>query len=131
MPDSPVSAFKPERGNGQITAMRLPSNESEDNPEDLEAELPMEVKIWVQKGWTVTPSHRKGIVITKPKAMLMRTKIALALGTVGVIFTFAGVLWLELGASLLLLGFLDYRVLTKVPTKFFPGEGEKQRMLER
>jgi len=111
--------------------MLLPSKDSEVDPEDLEAELPMEVKIWVQKGWTVTPSQRKGIVITKPKAMLMRTKMALALGTVGVIFTFAGTLWLELGASLLLLGFLDYRILTKVPTKFFPADGEKKRMLER
>jgi hypothetical protein len=111
--------------------MLLPSKDSENDPEDLEAELPMEVKVWVQKGWTVTPSHRKGIVITKPKTMLVRTKLALALGTIGVLFTYAGLFWLEVGASLLLLGFLDYRVLTKVPTKFFPAEGEKKRMLER
>jgi hypothetical protein len=91
----------------------------------------MEVQIWVGKGWVVTPSHRKGIVITKPKAMLFRTKVLLTLGTIGVLLTFAGLIWLELGASLLLVGFLDYRVLTKIPTKFFPAEGEKKRMMER
>jgi hypothetical protein len=108
--------------------MLLPSKDPEDAPEER---LPTEVQIWVQKGWTVVPSHRKGIVITKPKAMLARTKVVLALGTVGVVLTFAGMLWLKLGASLLLLGFLDYKVLTKVPTKFFPADGEKQRMMER
>ena len=91
----------------------------------------MEVKIWVEKGWVVAPSHRKGFVITQPKTMRFRTKVMLTLGTIGVLLTFAGMHWLELGICLLLLGFLDYKVLTKVPTKFFPADGEKKRMMER
>lgn len=107
--------------------MRI-ANES-DEPE----ELPLEVQLWISRGWTVLPTERRGLVLAGPKEMKGRTKFLIFLGIVLLalaFFPFRGA-WPWLGAVFLAVAVLDYKFATRPPTKFFPADGEKKRAMER
>lgn len=109
--------------------MRI-GNKSEEEPKE---EIPLEVQLWLSRGWTVLPAKREGIVLSGPKEMRGRTKLLIFIGIVLLAMVFApvGPLWPGLGVAFLLVAFLDYKFGTQPPTKFFPAVGEKQRSLER
>jgi hypothetical protein len=102
-------------------------------PEEVPEELPLEVQLWLSRGWTVIKTERRGIVLTGQKAMSGRSKFLIAAGVVLLALAFfplPSILpWS--GAVLLVLAVLDYKFVTKPPTKFFPADGEKKRTLER
>ena len=106
---------------------------TKDEPDEPENELPLEVQLWISRGWTVLPTERRGIVLSGKKAMLGRTKFLLFLGIVLfalVFFPFRGA-WPLIGAVFIGLAVVDYKFVTRPPTKFFPAEGEKKRSMER
>ena len=102
-------------------------------PEEPEEELPLEVQLWLNKGWTIIPTQRRGIVLSGQKSMKGRSKFLIGLGVILLALVFAPlpsiVPWT--GAVLIGLAILDYKFATKPPTKFFPADGEKKRTLER
>jgi hypothetical protein len=101
-----------------------------DEPEE---EIPLEVQLWLSRGWTVIPSERRGIVLSGPKEMKGRTKFVIFLGVLLValvFFSFRGS-WPWLGVAFIAVAVLDYKFATKPPTKFFPADGEKKRSMER
>jgi hypothetical protein len=106
--------------------MRI-SNQPEEEPE----EIPLEVQLWLSRGWTIIKTERRGIVLTGHKVMGGRTKLFIALGVVLLGLFYFGALWPSIGAVLLVLAVVDYKFVTKPPTKFFPADGEKKRTLER
>lgn len=102
-------------------------------PDEPEEELPLEVQLWLNKGWTIIPTERRGIVLSGQKVMRARSKILIAVGVLFLAFVFfplPKILPLS-GAVLVALGILDFKYATKPPTKFFPADGEKKRTLER
>lgn len=106
--------------------MRI-SNQSEEEPE----ELPLEVQLWVNRGWTVMQTERRGIVLSGQKKMRGRTKFLIFAGIVLLCLFHFGPMWPIIGAVLLGLSYVDFRFGTKPPTQFFPADGEKKRTLER
>ena len=106
--------------------MRI-SNQPAEEPE----ELPLEVQLWANRGWSVMKTERLGIVLTGPKQMRGRSKFFIFAGVVLLCLFHFGVMWPIIGAVLLGLSWLDFRFATKPPTKFFPTDGEKKRTLER
>jgi hypothetical protein len=108
--------------------MRI-SNEAEE-PEEA---LPLEVQLWLSRGWTVIPTERRGVVLSGPKSMKGRSKILIFLGVLLlalVFFPFGGS-WPWLGVAFIVIAVLDYKFATPPPTKFFPADGEKKRTMER
>jgi hypothetical protein len=100
-------------------------------PDEPQREIPLEVQLWISKGWTVIDTQRQGFVLVGLKTMRGRTKLLIVLGVVLLcLFRFGFRLPLA-GVLLLVVAWLDYRFLTKPPTKFFPAEGEKVRAMER
>ncbi|MFI5358287.1 MAG: hypothetical protein ACHQ4G_13220 [Opitutales bacterium] len=94
-------------------------------------EVPLEVQLWLSKGWTVLKTERVGFVLTGRKQMQGRSKFFIVVGVILLGLFHFGWIWPGLGAVLLVAAWLDYRFMTKPPTKFFPAEGEKKRTLER
>lgn len=107
--------------------MRIGGNQ----PEDEEQEIPLEVKLWLSRGWTVVKTERLGVVIEGPKEMKGRTKLLIFLGIVLICLFYFGAKWPIVGVLVILLAMVDYKFATKAPTKFFPGDGERKRALER
>jgi len=102
----------------------------DDKPEE---EIPLEVQLWLSRGWTVLETERRGIVLSGPKEMKGRTKALIVVGILLlllVFFPFRG-LWPFLGVLFLLTAVVDYKFATKPPTKFFPATGERKRSMER
>ncbi len=102
-------------------------------PDEPEEELPLEVQLWLNKGWTIIPSERRGFVLSGQKSMRTRSKIMISVGVLFLVFVFLPlpkILPLS-GAVLVALGILDFKYATKPPTKFFPADGERKRTLER
>ena len=110
--------------------MRIPSKS--DESAQPEPEIPSEVKIWLDRGWTIIPSERRGFVIEGKVRMRALDKVGLIMGA-GLLVGFPlgyklpGVL----GVIPIIGAWLDYKFKTKPPTKFFPEQGEKSRTLER
>jgi hypothetical protein len=102
------------------------------NPdEEPPREIPLEVQLWISKGWTVIDTQRRGIVLVGQKKMMGRSKFLIVLGVILLcLFHFSLRLPIA-GVLLLVAAWLDYKFLTKPPTKFFPAEGEKTRTMER
>lgn len=113
--------------------MRLSAKSDEPpRPGDADFEIPKEVQLWLSQGWTITPSERKGVVLTGEKRLRVRDKVLLVLGVIGLVFFAVGFPLLGVsGLILVALAGLDYGLNTKPPTKFFPVEGDKPRTLER
>lgn len=108
--------------------MRIGSKD--DEPEE---ELPLEVQLWLSRGWAVIPTERRGIVLNGPKEMKGRTLFLILFGLMLLalfFFSWAG-RWPFLGLAFLLLAVVDYKFATQPPTKFFPADGEKKRSMER
>jgi hypothetical protein len=101
--------------------------------EEPEEELPLEVQLWISRGWTVIPTERRGIVLSGQKEMKGRTKFLILLGIILLALVFApfSKIWPLLGAAFLVVAVLDYKFATQPPTKFFPADGEKKRSMER
>jgi hypothetical protein len=106
--------------------MRI-SNEAEE-PEE---ELPLEVQLWLSRGWTVIKTERRGIVLTGPKSMKGRTKFCIFVGVILLCLFYFGALWPGLGVAFIAIAVLDYKFATPPATKFFPADGEKKRTMER
>ena len=107
--------------------MRITSQQ----PEEAPRELPLEIQLWVSKGWTVIDTQRQGIVLQGAKEMRGRSIFLIVVGVILLcLFYFSARLPIG-GGLLLVLAWLDYRFLTKPPTKFFPAAGEKVRAMER
>ncbi len=102
-------------------------------PDEPEEELPLEVQLWLNKGWTIIPTERRGIVLSGQKSMKTRSKILIAVGVLLLSFAFLPLpkRLALVGAVLLALGILDFKYATKPQTMFFPADGEKKRTLER
>lgn len=102
-------------------------------PPDEEAprELPLEVQLWVSKGWTIIDTQRRGIVLQGEKSMRGRSIFLIAAGVILLGLFFLNLRLPLVGGLLLVVAWLDYRFLTKPPTKFFPAAGEKTRSIER
>lgn len=102
-------------------------------PDEPEEELPLEVQLWVSRGWTVIKTERLGIVLTGQKEMKGRTKFLIVFGIIllGLAFAPLPAVVPCLGAVFLVVAVLDYKFATKPPTKFFPADGDKKRTLER
>jgi hypothetical protein len=109
------------------SVMRITSQQPGETP----PEIPLEVQLWIQRGWTVMDTQRQGIVLSGQKEMRGRSKFLIVAGIILLCLFKFGVRWPILGGLLLVLAWLDYRFLTKPPTKFFPAEGEKTRTLDR
>jgi hypothetical protein len=91
------------------------------------------VKIWLDKGWVIIPSERRGYVISGEKKMRALDKIALVLGPLLIVLSFVVGYKLPaiLGVVLILAAWLDYQFNTKPPTQFFPAPGEQSRVMNR
>jgi len=101
----------------------------EKNPLD---DLPLEVKPWIDRGWKITPSERKGIVLTGEKVMSTKTKFYLVMAVLIWGLAFANFLVaLILSVLFALVAWLNHRYLTKPPTHFFPAPGDAIRTLKR
>jgi hypothetical protein len=100
-------------------------------PDEVPEELPLEVQLWLSRGWTVIKTERRGVVLTGQKTMSGRSKFFIAAGIVLLCLFHFGALWPSVGAVFLVLAVVDYKFVTKPPTKFFPADGEKKRTLER
>ena len=100
-------------------------------PEEVPEELPLEVQLWLSLGWAVMKTERRGIVLSGQKSLSGRGKFLIAAGIILLCLFYFGALWPSVGAGLLAVAWLDYRFVTKPPTKFFPADGEKKRTLER
>ena len=111
--------------------MRIPSKS--DQAESSLDEIPTEVKIWLEKGWVIIPTERRGYVISGEKKMRALDKIALTIGPLLILLSFVVRYKLPavLGVVLILAAWLDYQFNTKPPTKFFPEPGEKSRLMNR
>jgi len=109
--------------------MRI-GNKTDQEPEE---ELPLEVQLWISRGWTVIATERRGLVLSGPKEMRGRTKFLIFIGVILLALVFAplGPLWPGLGVAFLLVAMLDYKFGTPPPTKFFPADGERKRTMER
>ncbi len=95
-------------------------------------EIPLEVNLWLARGWAMIPTERKGVVLLGRKEMRKRDKVLFGLGILALGLSFAGIAFLGLtGVLLIALAGLDYWANTQAPTKFFPAEGESTRSLER
>ena len=102
-------------------------------PDEPEEEIPLEVQLWLSRGWTIIPTERRGIVLAGQKSMKGRTKFLIFLGIIllALIFTPFHGAWPWLGVAFIVVALLDYKLATKAPTKFFPADGEKKRGMER
>jgi len=111
--------------------MRIPSKA--DLAESTAETVPLEVKVWLDKGWTIIPSERRGYVLSGQKEMRNLDRFGLFIGVVllgG--FLFPGFRLLGFLGILLAGGaWIDFKLNTKAPTKFFPEPGEKPRTIER
>ena len=107
--------------------MRIGSN----NPDEPEEQIPLEVQLWINRGWTTVKTERLGTVISGPKEMKGRTKLMIVLGILLLCLFYFGALWPGIGALFIVVAVVDYKFATKAPTKFFPTDGEKKRTLER
>ena len=107
--------------------MRIGSN----NPDEPEEQIPLEVQLWLNRGWTIVKTERLGIVIVGPREMKGRTKLMIGLGVVLLCLFYFGATWPVIGAIFIFVAVVDYKFATKAPTKFFPADGEKKRSLER
>ncbi len=101
------------------------------SPEPDDA-VPSEVRIWLNRGWKIIPSQRRGYVIEGQKTMRGLDRFGMVLGVLMQAGYFFG-LWLLgiLGLVLILGAWLDYRFNTRPPTMFFPEPGEQKRVMER
>ena len=110
--------------------MRISSKS--DDPDSFPAEIPTEVQLWINKGWTLIPTERRGYVLSGEKRMRSIDKIGLIVGAFLLIGFFVGFKFLGIvGLALLGLAWLNFKFNTKPPTKFFPLPGEKTRIMER
>ncbi|MDB6126873.1 MAG: hypothetical protein JWM35_769 [Verrucomicrobia bacterium] len=110
--------------------MRLLSKSDDSDP--FPFEVPSEVQIWINKGWTIIPSERRGYVLSGEKRMRSIDKIGLIVGTVLLLGFLVGFKLLGIiGLILLGLSWLNFKFNTKPQTKFFPLPGEKTRILDR
>lgn len=115
--------------------MRIPSK-SDPNPGSNEPVIPedlsSEIRIWLDRGWKIIPSKRRGIVLSGEKHMRGLTKLLLILGILLLAaFFFHQPLIGAVGVLFVIGAVLDYRFNTKPETKFFPEPGEKVRAMER
>jgi hypothetical protein len=95
-------------------------------------EIPLEVNLWLNRGWTIIPSERKGIVLLGKKEMRKRDRVLFWLGCLSLACFFIGFPSGGFAGFLMLtLAGLGYWRNTVPPTKFFPAEGERPRRLER
>lgn len=95
-------------------------------------QIPLEVNLWLKRGWTILPSDRNGVVLLGEKQMRRRDKVLLWLGGVGFFFFAVGIPLIgQLGLLFLVVAGWDYGWNTNPPTKFFPARGDKVRSLER
>lgn len=113
--------------------MRIPSKSDQaEQAEQPKAPIPSEVQIWLDKGWTIISSERRGYVISGDKKMRSLDRIGLVIGFVLLAGFFMGFfLPGTLGVILIIGALLDFQFNTKAPTKFFPEPGEKPRFMER
>lgn len=94
--------------------------------------IPLEVNLWLARGWAMIPTERKGVVLLGRKEMRKRDKVLFGLGILALGLSAAGLPSTGLvGVLLIALAGLDYWANTQAPTKFFPAEGESTRSLER
>jgi len=100
-------------------------------PEEVPEELPLEVQLWLNRGWTVMQTERRGVVLSGQKQMKGRSKFLIFAGIVLLCLFHFGPMWPIIGVILLVLSWVDFRFATKPPTMFFPADGEKKRTLER
>lgn len=107
--------------------MRIGS-QSDDKPAK---EIPLEVQLWINRGWKMIDTEREGVVVTGPKEIKGRTIFCAMIGLIFLCLFHFGMLFPGMGALFILLAVVDYKMLTKAPTKFFPAEGERKRTLER
>ena len=109
--------------------MRVPSKAEQ---EPLPPEVPMEVQIWLDKGWTIIPAKRRGLVLAGQKKMRGIDKAGFVIGLLLVLAFFVHYPLLgALGLLLIAGAWCDFKFWTKPPTKFFPEPGEKTRVMER
>jgi len=99
--------------------------------EEAPREIPLEVQLWVSKGWTVIDTQRRGIVLQGAKEMRGRSIFLIVVGVILLCLFYFSLRLPVAGVLLFVLAWLDYRFLTNPPTKFFPAEGEKTRNMER
>lgn len=113
--------------------MRIGGEQDPEEAQEPEQEIPLEVQLFLNRGWTLLKTERRGIVVLGPKAMRGRTKFIIVLGLVliGAGIFKLGSMTITIGAVLLILSAADYQYATKPPTKFFPADGEKKRSMER
>jgi hypothetical protein len=100
-------------------------------PEETPEEIPLEVQLWIHRGWTVLETERQGIVLSGPKEMRGRTKLLIVLGLILICLFYFSLMYPGVGALFVVLAVMDYKIFTKPPTKFFPAKGDKPRAVER
>ena len=113
--------------------MRI-SNPPQDRPGNTSRafKIPLEVNLWLTRGWVIVPTERKGVVLLGQKSMRKRDKVLLGLGVIALGLFAAGFYSIGLAGFLLIaLASLDYWRNTQPPSKFFPVDGESTRSLER
>ena len=113
--------------------MRIGGEPDSDEPQEPEKEIPLEVQLFLNRGWAIMKTERRGIVLSGPKEMQGRTKVLIFLALVLIVAGFfkLGSLVTAIGAGFVIIAAADYQYATKPPTKFFPAEGEKKRSMER
>lgn len=95
-------------------------------------EIPLEVSLWLNRGWVIIPTERQGIVLRGKKKLRRRDRILLWLGCIGLVLALEGVPFSGvLGALFLAIAGLNYGWKTTAPTMFFPTPGEKPRGMHR
>jgi len=108
------------------------STQNSSDPYGSTRKIPLEVNLWLNRGWTIIQSERQGVVLLGKKELRKRDRVLLWLGCFGLAFFFVGIPiggWA--GLLMLTLAWVDYSRNTVPPTKFFPAEGEKLRKIER
>ncbi len=110
--------------------MRIPSKSDRSN--DASGPVPTEVQIWLDRGWVIIPSERRGYVISGDKKMRNLDKVGLAAGVLLLVgFAIGYMLPGVLGVLLIAASWLDFQYNTKPQTKFFPEVGEQSRLMDR
>lgn len=115
--------------------MRIPSkSESPAAPSGppVPEDLPSEIQIWLDRGWTIIPAKRRGLVLAGEKRMRGLGKVGVVVGVLLLpAFFFHQPIVGGFGLLLIVGCALDYRFNAKRETKFFPEPGEKSRVMER
>ena len=132
----PVNPLPPVAGPANLKPrhpMRIcVSAQNSSDPYGSGRKIPLEVNLWLDRGWTIIQSERQGVVLLGKKELRKRDRVLLWLGIFGLAFFFVGIPiggWA--GLLMLTLAWVDYSRNTVSPTKFFPAEGEKPRKIAR